>query len=99
MELYMYGLKCDNPNCDWKDDNIQAKEYPQWVGKPCPKCGQNVLTEADYKCIKFLQKISQSKIINALNNLLIAAGSKEKTYTMKMNGTGIINIQEAPDQQ
>ena len=48
------GLKCDNPNCDWKDTTITVEDYPNWINKPCPKCGENVLTEEDYKLIMTL---------------------------------------------
>lgn len=43
------GLKCDNINCDWVDKTIAFNNYQEWINKPCPKCGENVLTEEDYK--------------------------------------------------
>ena len=41
------GIKCDN--CDWNDMEIPSSDYPNWVNKPCPKCGANLLTEEDFK--------------------------------------------------
>lgn len=40
-------LKCDAENCDFSEEvaDISAK----LIGKPCPKCGTNLLTEVDYK--------------------------------------------------
>lgn len=55
-------ITCDNPNCDYrvpnptKDPNVDALEY---VNMPCPECGENLLTAADY-----LQGI---RIIEGLN--------------------------------
>jgi hypothetical protein len=48
VEMSETGLKCDNPNCDWKDETITFENYHEWLNKACPKCGENVLTEQDY---------------------------------------------------
>lgn len=48
VEITENGLKCDNPQCDWKDATIGFDTYKECINKPCPKCGQNVLTEEDY---------------------------------------------------
>ena len=45
-------IVCDNINCNYtvenptKDVNVSIKEY---LNKPCPKCGDNLLTEKDFK--------------------------------------------------
>jgi len=44
-------IECDNQNCDYVIEN-QSK-YPnesikQYVNKPCPECGENLLTVKDY---------------------------------------------------
>lgn len=49
VEFAQHGLKCDNPSCDWKDESIHMDDYKAWLNKPCPKCGENVLTEEDYQ--------------------------------------------------
>lgn len=44
-------IECDNKNCDYviknptKDPNESIKHY---INIPCPKCGDNLLTEKDY---------------------------------------------------
>jgi predicted nucleic-acid-binding Zn-ribbon protein len=44
-------IECDNKNCDYviknptKDPNENVKRF---VNMPCPKCGDNLLTEKDY---------------------------------------------------
>ena len=52
------GLHCDNPACDWVDSTIQVEDYKDWLNAPCPKCGENVLTEEDLKNTLFLRTIA-----------------------------------------
>jgi len=62
MELNIYGLKCDK--CTWRDDTITFDEYPQNIGRGCPECGTNLLTQKEYKaCLRMYQFV---RIINAL---------------------------------
>lgn len=42
------GLECDNENCDWEDKTIKWSDAHNWIDKPCPKCGENLLTQDDY---------------------------------------------------
>ena len=49
IEIKESGLVCDNPKCDWKDETINYDSYKEWIDKPCPKCGENLLTKDDYK--------------------------------------------------
>ena len=42
--IQVKGLKCDNPSCDWSNMLVSFEEFENWVGKPCPKCGEVVLT-------------------------------------------------------
>lgn len=55
-----YLIVCDNTACDYKILNetgnpfIDVKEY---INKPCPKCGDNLLTEDDYIRSRNLERI------------------------------------------
>ena len=49
VEIVESGLVCDNPNCDWTDKTITFEVYKDWINKACPKCGENLLTESDYR--------------------------------------------------
>ena len=57
-----YLIVCDNKTCDFKipnitkDANTSIKGY---VNKPCPDCGENLLTEKDY--------IDSEKLMRVLN--------------------------------
>lgn len=64
IEYKETGLKCDNPECGWKDETIPFEETEQWVNKPCPQCGQNVLTQEDYEQYALL--IAGIKLINSM---------------------------------
>lgn len=40
-------LKCDEPDCDHVE--YHKKISAEMIGKPCPKCGANLLTEEDFR--------------------------------------------------
>lgn len=42
------GIKCDNKNCNYENDDVKFEEYPSYINKPCPVCGSNLLTQIDY---------------------------------------------------
>ena len=45
------GLKCDAPECSWADMTITREEYPSYRNAPCPNCGANLLTDADWAIV------------------------------------------------
>jgi len=56
------GVVCDNPVCDFEiknetgDPNVDIDMY---LNVPCPRCGDNLLTEGDlYRYKKFLRVIN-----------------------------------------
>lgn len=44
-ELEISGIKCDNPSCDYSDMSVKFEDYKDWLNKPCPLCGENLLTQ------------------------------------------------------
>lgn len=72
------GLKCDNPNCDYRDDTIKYEDYKKYVGAKCPKCGMILLTEKEYLMCKFL--VSASKLANK-----IFKGKNNDMKTVRIN--------------
>lgn len=52
VKTMIYGIKCDNPNCNYKDMSVPFEDYSNWVNRPCPLCGENLLTEKDYRKCK-----------------------------------------------
>lgn len=88
LEMRIYGIKCDNPNCDYNDMKVEFKEYDKWLNKPCPKCGENLLTEKDYKSTKTL-----IGFVKVMNKILPKRKEDEEvaTMTIDMDGTGKID--------
>ena len=89
LTLDIHGIKCDNPNCDFEDMNVSSSDYDKWVNKPCPKCGQNLLTEEDYRNTLFLMEITK-----IANKIYPQMKDDEPIASMKieMNGTGDMKI-------
>lgn len=58
------GIQCDS--CDWKDMSISSDDYSEWINEPCPKCGANLLTEADYNA-----SVAFKKSIDMINSMSV----------------------------
>lgn len=53
LSIEISGLKCDNPACDYRRDDIPFEDYEKYINAPCPKCEQPLLTQEDYdECIR-----------------------------------------------
>jgi len=54
-------IVCDNPTCNfhipYTDENKDELSY--YINIPCPKCGENLLTEKDF--------IQSEKVMNLIN--------------------------------
>ncbi len=48
IETTHSGIKCDNPNCSYTDETATFETYRNYLDKPCPNCGENLLTEDDF---------------------------------------------------
>lgn len=62
VEFKTNGLKCDY--CDWEDETIAYEEMQNHLNTPCPKCGENILTEEQYVMLKDIKNLS-----DYINNL------------------------------
>jgi len=45
-KLESLGIKCDF--CTWKDTTVSIVDMEIWINKPCPECGNNLLTLDDF---------------------------------------------------
>ena len=87
MKVNFHGIKCDNPKCDFVDMTVEYKDYKRkWLNKPCPKCGDNLLTKADMKTCK--------KIVRFAKFVNFSTHDKEDKVTIpiKMDGSGKIEF-------
>ncbi len=81
------GLKCDADGCDYKDMTISFEDYEQYINAPCPECGANLLTEADYETVKVL-----TGIVNTLNEKYPPPHDPNEPiarFTVDFDGSGI----------
>lgn len=85
------GLKCDAKDCDYVDENITLEEYEEYLNKPCPKCGANLLTQEDIAAVKVM-----IKMIDMLNEVGLTSDNPDdyKTYKADMDGTGKVDLNE-----
>lgn len=97
MHFKVGGIKCDTPHCNYKDMSVKYEDYPDYIGKPCPICGSNLLTQADYDSIKFMEKLMSNPILNAINDICLKLGMEESHYTVNMNGTGKMDLVKIAD--
>jgi len=58
------GLQCDNSECDYTNMDIHTDDYKEWIDAPCPKCGENLLTEDD-----FLRSLALRETIDMINSM------------------------------
>ena len=88
--LDIKGIKCDNETCDYSD--MEAEFIPdKYLNAPCPKCGSNLFTQADYDAIK-----AQVKLVEMVNDIFPnAAVDNDKYFTaeIKLNGSGKVTYE------
>lgn len=85
----MGGLKCDNPNCDWRNDDIKVEEYENYINYYCPKCGCNVFTVKAYKSFRTVLKLV--KILNFILPKRKVSSNNLVTAKCEFKGDGKIN--------
>ena len=67
------GFKCDAEGCDYRSDPVDINsDLSGWVGKPCPKCGENLCTEEDFEQLQVF--IMSVQAANDVMNMLAEAG-------------------------
>lgn len=83
IELVDSGLFCDNPECDWEDKKVTFEQIESWLNRPCPKCGENVLTVEDYtnQC----HVMDMYNFLNSLSPQEFAALNKSVNIEAAMN--------------
>ena len=62
IEVDIHGIKCDTKGCGWNDMTVSVNDYEQWLNKPCPECGSNLLTQADFDMVQ--QMLGFATLVN-----------------------------------
>lgn len=95
VEIEIGGIKCDATGCTFTDPSVALRDYEQWLDRPCPACGANLLTVEDYKLTLALVGIVASANAEAP---VPPPGSKRMRITPVMNGSGeVVRIKESHD--
>ena len=50
---HVCGIKCESKECDFIDLTVKLKDIDNWIDKPCPKCGTNLLPKDEYNFAVF----------------------------------------------
>lgn len=89
ITLTANGIKCDH--CDYRDASVLLEDIGEWVDKPCPKCGSNLLTKADYDSVVQIQEL-----VGMLNVLtpMVEDDDEYSTIGLEMNGTGSVKVKD-----
>lgn len=96
MAYDINGIKCDADGCDYNCDDVKFEDYEQWLNKPCPKCGANLLTQEDLNTCRNLFAVAE--IINAIAGDQ-PEGSREKIMKINMDGKGIKSIERIDSEE
>jgi hypothetical protein len=88
--LNIGGIKCDAPGCTYRDNSVHLENYDLWLNKPCPLCGANLLTQADYNVVKTLVTITKVCDLPVIRHVLKIFGCKR--VNVELNGTGKVTI-------
>ena len=94
IDIAILGIKCDNDVCDYKDMDIKFEDYSQYLDKPCPKCGESLLTQVDLDILN--QMTGSIDIINSMSGLLPPELLEGERIQLKceMKGDGSIHTKE-----
>lgn len=92
VEQTVKGIKCDTPECNYSDMTVSSDDYLDWLNKPCPKCGANLLTQADYDFVQVLTGITDS--INEICDGVDFPDDDKVTLSVELDGSGIPTIKE-----
>lgn len=99
VETKVKGIKCDNPGCDYRNEDVKLEDFSNWLNVSCPKCGSNLLTQKDYDTIKVIVRLT--KILN--NSFIrypfeifnwIFNGGKRRYVRAHLDGSGKIKIEK-----
>lgn len=90
MEVNFSELKCDY--CSYRDTTVTFEQFKDSIDRPCPECGNSLLTEEDYNdCLKIIavaKKVDQIgsvlKWFNPLHYFRLIFGIKQKEYNLSI---------------
>jgi hypothetical protein len=107
IKMNASGLKCDN-GCGYTENSLPLTfaNIAKNIGRPCPRCGANLLTAEDARTLVFMKRATTTINIIAfpfmvlmLPLTLLCALLRRRNYRIwkvEMNGSGLATITEKP---
>lgn len=92
VEVGVSGIKCDAEECDFEDNTVTLDNYPEWINRECPKCGANLLTQADYDTV--LEMLGLVDVLNVSFEGNLQDLGEEVNFKVKMKGDGSVELIE-----
>ena len=97
IEIVEGGLICDNPKCTYTNPAVKTADYVNWVDQPCPKCGENLLTEEDFAFNKMLLGIVD--FVNTTELPVEPKGASESTVSVHYHAGKLTVKTEKPKKE
>jgi hypothetical protein len=92
IKMTVAGLKCDAVGCDYRDNTVKFS-YKAYINKPCPKCGANLLTEADAEAaVKIARTVKILNVFYKIFHPIQTLTAPSRKLTMRMNGKGMEGV-------
>ena len=60
VEVNVKTMKCDAPTCDYITSDVSNDTIGDYLHKPCPLCGESLLTDEDYEKFKSYIKLQDN---------------------------------------
>jgi predicted RNA-binding Zn-ribbon protein involved in translation (DUF1610 family) len=80
-------IQCDNPVCDHVDDTVTAENISEFLNLPCPKCGENLLTQDDFDTVERMLELT-----NGAGDLDPGAADSDVLVSMSTDGQGAVKF-------
>jgi predicted RNA-binding Zn-ribbon protein involved in translation (DUF1610 family) len=69
------AVKCDNPACGF-EQAIPFEDHEKWIDRPCPNCGENLITREDFEKSQALYDLLNDPLWEELEEKAIADFSR-----------------------
>jgi len=89
ISIIASGLKCDNPSCDYINEDIPQEEYINYINAKCPKCGSVLLTQEDYDAMQEFHNL-----VAELNKLDLPVTEDKFIMDIESDGKGNLTFKE-----
>lgn len=97
VNAFVSGIKCDAKGCNYTDEFGDWGSTPEaimatadkYLNTPCPLCGANLLTQADYNAVSRL--VDLSKTINDIFGEVPDEAERVKVC-LSLNGSGNVEF-------